>query len=245
MSHPSLRCRRAFVLAACLAGIALTGAASAATTVGNGPLVTESRSAADFQSISISGSIDLHVRQSGQEGVQVQAQANLLPLIETTVEGRTLAIRWKDNSNVRTSRDVMVTVDVKELKAITASGSGDIRLDALKGGQFKLSISGSGDARLDGLAVEDLGVSIAGSGDVRAQGRTARFAVRISGSGDVDAAALESDDVTVAIAGSGDASVVARKALEVSIAGSGDVSYSGQPDKLRQSVAGSGTVSRR
>lgn len=245
MSMPSIRCRRAFVLAACLSAIVPHGAAFAATTVGSGPLVTDSRSAADFQSISISGSMDLRVRQSGQEGVQVQAQANLLPLIETTVEGRTLAIRWKEGGSVRTSKDVTVTVDVKELKAIAASGSGDIRLDGLKAAQFKLSISGSGDAHLDGLAVDDLGISIAGSGDVRALGRAARLGVRISGSGDVDTSDLESDDVTVAVAGSGDASVVARKALEVSIAGSGDVTYAGQPEKLRQSVAGSGTVSRR
>jgi Putative auto-transporter adhesin, head GIN domain len=220
-----------------------------AATTGSGKAATETREASGFAAISLRGDIDLVVRQGTREAVQVTVDDNLLPLLQTVVEGsgdkRTLVIQWPRGETIRTRAKALVTVDVVRLTALASSGSGDIIVQALKTPALALSISGSSDAKLSALDTDDLRVAIAGSGDVQASGKAAKFSVSIAGSGDVRARDLAADDVTISIAGSGDASVQANKALAVSIAGSGDVEYVGAANLTNSRIAGSGSLRQR
>lgn len=222
---------------------------SHAATNGSGTLATETRNITGFASIALRGSIDLVVRQGEREAVQVQADDNIVPLVQTLVEGsgdaKTLRIQLKAGESIRTRNKIEVTVDLIKLNSITASGSGDIAVKPLKSPSLSLSISGSSDAVFEQLEVGNLSISIAGSGDVAARGKTGKLDISIAGSGDVRARELSADEVSVSIAGSGDASVTATKALAVSIAGSGDVDYGGGAALAKSRVAGSGTIRQR
>jgi hypothetical protein len=214
---------------------------------GSGKVQSQLRTVGDFQAIAVQDSIELVVRQGAKAAVEVKADDNLLPLLETFVQagsnGSTLVIRFKRDVNVRSRTAATVTVEVAQLRAIAASGSGSVTVEKLSTPQLKLSLSGSGSAKLTGLQTDEFSVSIAGSGDVRGDGKAAKLALSIAGSGDIKLAELAADDVSVSIAGSGDAAVQAQKALSVSIAGSGDVSYRGDA-MVKTSIAGSGRVSR-
>jgi hypothetical protein len=224
-------------------------AAAQAATIGSGTAATESREVSGFSAISLRGGMDLVVRQGARETVQVTADDNLLPLLQTTVEGsgetRTLVVQWRRGESIRPRARTVVTVDVVQLTALASSGSGDIVVEALKSAALALSISGSSDARLRGLDAEQLRVALTGSGGVQASGKAGKLDVSIAGSGDVNARELAADEVSVSIAGSGDASVRANKSVAVSIAGSGDVEYAGAATITRSRIAGSGSVRRR
>lgn len=247
----NLVARRPLLAAAALglAALAGTAAALAATTTGSGKAATEARDASGFAAIAMRGDIDVVVRQGAREAVQVSTDDNLLPLLQTVVEGsgdqRTLRIQWKSGESIRTKSRTLVTVDVVRLTAVSLSGSGDLTTEALKTPSLALSISGSSDAQLKQLDTDQLRVSISGSGDVQASGRAAKLDISVSGSGDVRTRELVSDEVNVSIAGSGDASVTANKALTVSIAGSGDVDYAGTATLAKARVAGSGSIRQR
>lgn len=243
--------RRAAVVAFAL-GAALAGAAraegswfGASTVTGSGKAASEQRLLAGFQAVAIKGSVDVVLRQAAKESVEVRADDNLLPLIETTVADRdgvpTLEVATKKGTRISTRSKITVTVDLPTLKAISISGSGEASGDKLQVGDLQVRIVGAGDVRLRQLSAESLGVKISGNGDVQATGRAARLTVAISGSGDVLTRELDADDVSVSIAGSGDARVNARKTLAVSIAGSGDVAYTGDAS-VKTSIAGSGNV---
>lgn len=220
-----------------------------AATVGSGTAATETRDVTGFGAISMRGDIDVVVRQAERESVQVSTDANLLPLLQTVVEGsgdqRSLRIQWKPGESITTRSRTVVTVDVVRLGAIALSGSGDLELQSLKTPALALSLAGSSDAMLRQLDTGDLRISVAGSGDVQARGKATRVEVSIAGSGDVQTRDLAADDVRVSIAGSGDASVTAARSLEVSIAGSGDVDYAGGATQVRSRVMGSGSVRAR
>ena len=175
----------------------------------------------------------------------MQADDNLLPLLQTTVEptaqGATLRVGWQRGQSVSTRSPVLVTVVVLRLGSLALSGAGD---DSFETPALQLSLSGSGDVKLPNLRTGELGIRIAGSGDVGGSGQATKLKVSIAGSGDVKLADLQADEVSVKIAGSGDAAVFAQKTLDVSIAGSGDVSYRGDA-VVRKSVAGSGSVTRK
>src|SRR5262249_31655546 len=119
---------------AVFASLVLTFAPAAhARTVGSGHGASETRNVSDFEAIATSGSMDLYIRQAAKEAVEVQADDNLLPLIETVVEpragSRTLVIRFKDGQDVSHHTPIKVKVDVVKLSAVHTSGSGDVAVD--------------------------------------------------------------------------------------------------------------------
>jgi hypothetical protein len=247
--HKNALSRRRHVVAA-LAALTLGAApAFAETVVGSGRMASESRAVAGFSAIQLEASMKVVVRQSGAESVQLRADDNLLPLIETFVETRgsqpTLVIRWKRWTSIRDSGDIAVTVEAAQVNGLSTSGSGSIEAGTVQTERLRLAVAGSGDIRIDDLKANDLDASIAGSGDLRLAGRAARVKVGVAGSGDADLSRLTADEAKVSIAGSGDVDVNADQALSVSIAGSGDVRYGGQVTAVKTSVVGSGDVRRR
>ena len=240
---------RAALFLPALMGLALLPHGEAfASTAGSGRAATETRSVASFQAISASGAIHVLVKQGSTQSLQVSADDNLLPLLETIVEtaseGATLKVGWKKSSHPRPRGRVQISVVLPQLSAVSTAGAGDITVEAFSTPALKLAIAGAGDIRLQGLSTAELAVSISGAGDVAASGSATRVKLKIAGSGDVRMADLKADDVSVTIAGSGDAVVNAEKTLDVRIAGSGDVSYSGAAT-VNTSVAGSGSVKKR
>ncbi len=211
---------------------------------GSGKTITDKRAVSGFDALSLKGSFDVLLVQGATEGVEITGDDNIVPLIETRVDGTKLVIGPKKSTSFSTRNPVTITVQAKNLNAIAVSGSGDVRSTGLKTDAMGVSISGSGNVKLDGLQSTSLGVVIAGSGDFSASGKATTQIISISGSGDVRTEKLEGSDVTVKIAGSGDAHVAAKNTLTASIAGSGDITYVGDA-KVTQSVAGSGSVSRK
>jgi hypothetical protein len=211
---------------------------------GSGKIVTDKRAIAGYEAVSVKGPQRVVLRQSGNEGVEVTADDNIVPLIETRLDGKTLEIAMKRGYSVSTRSEIIVTVDVKRLTAVALSGSGDVLSQALQTSSLDVSISGSGDVALNNLTADSLKVAIAGSGDFTATGNVPTQRYSISGSGDVRSIKLQGRDVTVKIAGSGDAQVWATGTLTASIAGSGDVVYVGEA-KVTSSIAGSGSVAKK
>jgi hypothetical protein len=214
---------------------------------GSGTAATESRTVSGFQAIALRSSMKLVLRQGSREGIELRADNNLLPLIETRVVDRngmpTLEIAARKGVSLSPKLPIVATIDLVTLRALAITGSGEVVAEALKTAGLALAITGSGDVRLKQLAADEVSAKISGSGDIELAGRTAKLSISISGSGDVNTRQLEADDVSVSVAGSGDANVNARKTLSVSIAGVGDVKYSGDA-VVKSSIAGRGHVTK-
>lgn len=230
--------------AALIAGGTVTVGPSGNRIAGSGKVAEDVRPLTSFSAIRVDDSIDIVLRQTGLEQATVRFDDNLLEQVETVVvpgNPATLVIRFREGAALRSSRDVKVTIDFKNVSSVALSGSGDARIEALHGPMLAVSISGSSDVKVDALDVDVLGVSIGGSGDFAASGRAAEQGFSIAGSGDIRAGNLVGQTVKVRVAGSGDVHVNAQQMLDVSVAGSGDVVYRGTP-VIRKSVAGSGNV---
>lgn len=244
--------RRHLVLGALALGLAAGAQAwtwnlgSGERVDGNGEPGSESRTPGAFEAIRLSGSFKLKVHQAGADTVEISADKNLLPYVETRViEGKeglkTLEIAPKKGYRLNGRQPVQLTVGMVVLRRLTVDGSGDVRVDGMKTPGLVATVAGSGDVALNELFSEELSLSVAGSGDILAQGRVNTLRVSLAGSGDVKAADLAADEVRVSVAGSGDVLVHANKLLKASIAGSGDVRYRGNP-QVSSSVAGSGSI---
>ena len=214
---------------------------SSAKVIGSGNVTTETRSVGGFHGVDLRNTGNVIVTQGDTEGLTIEGEDNILPLIETTVADGTLRIGFKDREEIHLTRRLVFRLSVKTLDSVLITGSGDITAQALKAERFAVKVLGSGNIGVDHLESGVVTVAIDGSGSVKLAGKAASQTVSVNGSGDYDAAGLKTGAATLNVAGSGDCEVSASETLDVSISGSGDVSYYGKP-ALTKHVSGSGSI---
>jgi len=235
-------------LAACLAIAGHTVAAPWAwggeQVEGSGRIVKQNRNVSGFTGLALGVPGRVELRIGSSEGVTIEADDNVLPLLATVVEGGTLKIQpTRRNLNLQT-RAIRVVVTARAIERLSLGGSGSIHADPIKARRLDVDLGGSGSVNLAGVEADTLSVSIGGSGHLQAaRGNVGKLSVSIGGSGDVDLGRVQATGAGVSLAGSGDATVWARNALSATIAGSGDVRYYGDP-QVSKSTVGSGEVKR-
>lgn len=236
--------RRAAALAVAAGAVALAAGRAAAWSAvrGNGVKRTEARTVSGFSGIAMSVPGQLELRLGPSDSVSIEADENILPLVETTVSRGTLHIRPQHDRDIDPTV-LRIVVQARQIELLSLAGAGSISADALKAATLKLDVGGSGSITLQRADIDELSVSMAGSGNATLAGKARELKVSVAGSGNVSAAALPADEARVNIAGSGLATVSARTTLRASIAGSGSVRYQGDPKVLR-SIAGSGDIQR-
>lgn len=240
---------RGIVLAAALACAAAPSMAGSWSwggeqVQGNGNIKRQARQVAHFTGLAFEMPGKLELRMGDSEGVTIEADDNLLPLVETVVENGTLKIRpSKRNMNLRT-RNLKVVVNARQIERLALGGSGAIDADTLRAPRLNIDLGGSGAINVRSLDSDSVAVTLGGSGDFKAGGGSVRkLSVSIGGSGTVDVGRVQSDSASISVAGSGEATVWARHELSMTIAGSGDVNYYGDP-RVSKSVVGSGDARR-
>jgi putative autotransporter adhesin-like protein len=214
---------------------------------GSGVATTQRREVGAFAAIGLSGPFAVLLRAGNREAVEIVADDNILPLIETKLSGlgpgRSLEIALVRDTRVEPRTPIVVTIDYVRLEGLAVGGSGRIGARSMKATRLDASIGGSGSIDLVDLDVGALSVAIGGSGGFRADGRARKLSVSIGGSGRCDAERLVAGEVDVAVAGSGDTRVHAETALQATIAGSGSIFHSGAATP-QAAIVGSGRVRR-
>lgn len=212
--------------------------------VGEGPLVTETRNVTDFKKIAVSISGKVNYKIDPVYKVEVQAQQNILNILETKKIGDELIIKFQDGKNVRSHEEILVTISAPYAEAIRMSGSAAFYLqNTLTASNVDLSVSGSGFINLSNIALSDkLTGNISGSGNITiVNGMAKNQNLTISGSGHIDAENVQVEKSVVRISGSGNMKVNVSQDLDATISGSGSVMYRGTP-VVTTHISGSGKV---
>jgi hypothetical protein len=226
-----------------LASLTFAGIASGETVDGNGVMRTQERQVSGFTGVALGLPAKLEVKLGPVEAVTIEADENLLPLIETKVERGSLDIKPARRNLNLSSKSIRIVVQAKNIEKLAIGGSGSIAADAIKGKDLSLDIGGSGAIEVKRADVQSLSAAIGGSGDVKVAGAARSVSIAIGGSGKADAQSLVADSAAINIAGAGDAWIAARSSLDVTIVGSGDVRYWGDPS-VHKTVLGSGSIKR-
>jgi hypothetical protein len=251
MQQPTTRRHALSSLVAWAGGSALlcTGAPALAWPFGNdksvsgsGRLAQDKRAVTGFHALAVSLPGTVTLLQGNSEGVEIEADDNLLPVIEAVVENGELRLRIARGYRLSGSNRIRLTVHARQIDSLSLSGSAELTAPSLQTSRLDSTIAGSGRITVSDLRSERLTVSISGSGDFEARGSSQTLEANIAGSGNLRLPRCAVQNATVDIAGSGDATLWVRQALAVSIAGSGDVRYYGEGVSPTTSVVGSGKV---
>ena len=210
---------------------------------GNGNITTETIQVADYDAINVVGSMNVTLVKGTEGTITVTTDENLHEYLDITSNGGKLKITFKNSKNGFSSKKgVNIQVPFTDINDISLVGSGDIiSKDTVKASVMDLSLVGSGDMDLD-IEANDLDSNLSGSGDITLTGKVTNFKAKVSGSGDFEASSLETQNTEAYVAGSGDLQVNARKSLKARVNGSGDISYSGNPEKVDTKISGSGDI---
>jgi hypothetical protein len=210
---------------------------------GNGNLKNETRQVSEFTSLSARGPMDVQIDFENSNSLKIEADENLLPYIETTVENGKLTIESKKNTNLRSRSKIVVHVSMTKIKDLQLSGSGNINGSGAftSDGQTEIGVSGSGNIKLNSVNFNDVALNISGSGNIQIKnGKADDLKASVSGSGNIDCSGVVSENADVKISGSGNASVNVNKSLSANISGSGNVFYKGNATNISTKVIGSG-----
>lgn len=199
-----------------------------------------------FREIHLTGPGRLHITQSDQEYLTINAPDHMLPAIESTVHDGTLKLGYRSpkiDAMQNWREELVYHLTLVDIDAISLSGSGSIRAPDLDTDEIRLCNSGSGQILIDELTADFINSTMSGSGRIVVAGDVESQLLLIDGSGNYDAQGLISDFVSLKITGSGSATVSVHHDLDVVITGSGKVHYMGRPDVTKQ-IFGSGKITR-
>ncbi|TGE20301.1 DUF2807 domain-containing protein [Hymenobacter aquaticus] len=208
---------------------------------GAGPVVTENRTVPGFSRLELAVDADVYLTQGPTQAVRVEAQQNILDVLQTNVSGERLAIGY-GRVNVRGHEPIRIYVTTPSLSSVAVSGSGKVLGQTpWRAASLSTTVSGSGGIDLSVAGGQSLSTDISGSGWVRLAGDAARYDVHLSGSGEVQAFPLTVQAAEVSISGSGSARLTVAQSLHAALSGSGTVYYKGRPT-ITVHTSGSGRV---
>jgi len=217
---------------------------------GSGRMATEQRNVSGVIGVSLATAGELFIETGTTESLRIEAEDNLIPLIQTDVHDGVLTIQNRQPGHTRFTRSVHYYLTVNNLNSISISSSGDIQAPDLRAERFAISVSSSGDLKMGDLQTDALTVNIFSSGDVTmgvlnarlldvninssgnlsvGGGEVKRQNIVINSSGDYMAQNLASDESSVSLNSSGDATIRVRNQLTANLNSSGDLHYLGNP----------------
>lgn len=227
--------------AALLSFIYLTSCTNFHAIEGNHNVVTETRNVSSFTELRSEGAYDVYLIHDTVYYVQVEAEENLLPYIDTDISGNELVIKTHDHRNLKEHYTIKIYVHAPDVNSVTLEGSGKIDCDSISENSYDIHLDGSGDISVDQAACDKTRTKISGSGEVSISGNANETDFDISGSGDINSYGLLQDTCFADISGSGSMFVNVVKFLDVHITGSGKVHYYGNP-VVNTDITGSGMV---
>ena len=221
--------------------------------VGSKNYISQEVKADHFNEIKLLGSANISYHQDTRSHVEIHGSDNIIPLVETYVDGNTLIIKFKKNVSIWKGK-LEIKVFAPELNKLTINGSGNIKLingiqtskdiefhingsgniqgEGLNCRRMAVSINGSGDVRLQQIESQECQAGISGSGNINLKGKAIQAKYSIAGSGNIQAADLEAENTDASISGSGNISCYASQKLVARVKGSGDIAYKGNPQEV-------------
>ncbi len=209
---------------------------------GNGNVINESRKTESYDKVTLIGSATIELIPGTEGDLTVSAESNIVPYIETIVKGNELIVRFKDDFNYSTKKEIKISVPIQEITDITLKGSGDIiATKVLNLDNLNVNLDGSGDISLN-VKTNKIQADVNGSGDIDLKGTTVDFTGNVNGSGDLNSKKLITQNSILSVNGSGDIESTTTNKVDALVVGSGDILVFGNPINETKMIKGSGDI---
>lgn len=226
-------------------------AATAQQTVINDANAKPRAISGSFNSIKVSGAIDVYIVQGNEEGLAVSASKDkYVDNIRTEIQDGVLEIWYGERSGfiIETNgskKGLRVYVSCKQLQKIKASGASGIFITGVLQSDV-LTINVSGASNLKGeLKTGSLTLDLSGASDAKLSGTATEADLEASGASDIAAFDLVTDNCSARASGASDINVTVNKELNARAKGASDVRYKGACVLKDVHTSGASSVGKR
>ncbi|MFY7811519.1 MAG: head GIN domain-containing protein [Flavobacterium sp.] len=211
---------------------------------GNGEVITDSRAiSTEVTNIEVSKAIEVKITQGDVAKLEVNADSNILQYIETSIDGNTLDIDIKDNSNLDQFQ-ATVYVTLPNIYQITTSSASTV-----KGKNTiitkELTLKASSSSRIElAIETEQLTVDTSSASEVILSGKAINTQYESSSSSSIKAGKLQANHVIARSSSASDIACYPIINLDAKASSSGTVSFWNNPKYIKKEESSAGTVSQ-
>lgn len=163
--------------------------------------------------------ISIHVNKNNKSALIVEAEDNIIPLIEFKINSDSLEIDMTDS--VSTNQKIKIILSVQSLNKIKLTGMSSIK----------------------GFIVNDkLHIKNSGNSKVQLEGNVHNLDIKLSGNGSMDLSKLYSKETYASISGMGDVHAIATNEFKGKISGMGNITIDGNPGVFISEKSGMGNI---
>jgi hypothetical protein len=191
---------------------------------GSGKVASDVREVGDFHGLDVGGIFKVEVVVGKTSGVEVQADDNLLPFINTHVDHDGI-LHIESERRIKSQNDILVLVTTTDLD--------------------DLEVSGAANVNVSGLSGEDLSLDASGASHIKVAGETSNMKIDVSGASKIDADDLATVDANVDASGAANVAVNVSGTLTADLSGASKVTYSGSPTSVEKKTSGAARVSAK
>ena len=219
------------------------GASYAQTKIsGSGNTSTETRKVGQFKSVRISGAFKAILVKGETSSLRIEADDNVLPRIQTYVEGGTLVIKPKDNSWFHNTGPMTAYITFTDLEGLDVSGAVSASCEStIETTRFTLEASGASNLRLT-LKVSELDADVSGASKINLSGSANQFGLDASGATSLYAFDLRTARARLDLSGASKVEISVSESLDVDASGASKVTFRGNPRSQNIEASGASKV---
>lgn len=194
---------------------------------GSGNIVSENRATGDFTGISVGGAYEIELKNGSVTEVKVEADDNIIGLIETRVSNNRLNITTK-NGNSFTNGHFKIYITAPVINEIKSSGAATVVIKNILKSNDKITLESSGASTITGEAdAPDISTEASGAAEIKIFGRTKNYNAEASGSATIKTKDLMSETTKVHASGAATANVYSSVRLDADASGAASITYTG------------------
>jgi hypothetical protein len=188
---------------------------------------TEDRDVPGFDAVHVASGIRATVEIGPRKPVRVEADEDVLPLLDIRVQDGALRVGFKPESHFEGDRRVSVSIQTPQLRAVGASGGSVVRATLTRADESDVQASGGSELHLRGVDANHLAVQASGGSVVEVDGRAATLDLQISGGTHLLGRNLSVKDVVVQGSGGSQGDLRADGRIRGSLSGGSELHVRG------------------
>ncbi len=138
-----------YILAAFLVCLAVATSGCITQGTGSGNVTTQTKSIQGVNQVSLDGIGTVILQQGNQESLTIEAEDNIIPHIQSNVNGNKLSLSY-DNNIPKPTKTVKFYLTVKDLSSITISGAVKVETNDFKTQSLVISTNGYVESTMSG-----------------------------------------------------------------------------------------------
>jgi hypothetical protein len=180
---------------------------------------SEDRSVPAFSAVAVSSGMRATIEIGPQKPVHIEADAETLALLETTVEDGTLKIGFARNHWMHGDHSVKITIQTPRLESVAASGGSIVRATFTRANESAIQASGGSEVTAKGVDAGTLNVQGSGGSVLHVAGGSDALDLQLSGGSQLHGRDFSTRDASIQGSGGSEAELKATGKITGSLSG--------------------------